>query len=542
MQFQIRLIRRMVKILLLALDIAISYRIHYWCSPLYREETLKTRRARLHQRKAAKLTHRAVELKGILIKLGQFLSARVDLLPEEFTRELAQLQDAVPAADFRLIRRRIREELGTEPEAVFARFDPVPIAAASLGQVHEAQLASGQRVAVKVQYPGIQQIVEMDLRAARWAAWGLSHWYRHIRWDVLYSEFARILHHELDYIAEGRNAEQFRQNFADDDRIIVPRVLWDYTTPHLLTLEFVEGIKITEFEAIRQSGIPLPALARLLVESYIKQIFVHRFLHGDPHPGNLFVRPGPKLVFVDFGLMQPLTPRMREGIKTTVGGVIERDIPRIVRGLVTLGFIARNGDLHAIERVAGFFIEKYRDISPKAFRDLSLEEITRDLEQVFSISSALQIPNNFVLLWRTAGILNGINSKLDPDLNIIELARPYALPFLREEKGLLERLMATGREIGGSLLVLPRLLEEFLVAANRGEFKTQMSSQDVTGALLRIYRLLYRAVLAFLALAFWVASRFFGQQGDSTEALIAKGTAVILGLTLILSLIREAKR
>lgn len=542
MQSQIRLIRRMVKILLLALDIAISYRIHYWCSPFYREETLKRRRARLHRRKAVKLTRHAIELKGILIKLGQFLSARVDVLPEEFTRELAQLQDAVPAADFHLIRKRIREELGCEPEAVFARFDPIPIAAASLGQVHEAQLASGQRVAVKVQYPGIQQIVEMDLRAARWAVWGLSHWYRHIRWDMLYSEFAQILHHELDYIAEGRNAEQFRQNFADDDRIIVPKVLWDYTTPHVLTLEFVEGIKITEFEAIRQSGIALPDLARLLVESYMKQIFSHRFLHGDPHPGNLFVRPGPKLVFVDFGLMQPITPQMREGIKITVGGIIERDIPRIVRGLVALGFISREGDFHPIERVAGFFIERYRDISPKAFRDISLEEITRDLEQVFSISSTLQIPNNFILLWRTAGILNGINSKLDPDLNIIELARPYALPFIQEEKGLLERMLSTGKEIGGSLLVLPRLLEEFLVAANRGELKTKMSSEDVTGALNRIYRLVYRAILGSFALALWVASRFFGQQGYSTEALIAKGTAVILlGLALILSLIWKSK-
>jgi predicted unusual protein kinase regulating ubiquinone biosynthesis (AarF/ABC1/UbiB family) len=537
----IGLIQRMLKILFLILDLAVSYRIHLWCSPLYSDETLKTRRARLHRRKAAQLTRRAIELKGILIKLGQFLSARVDVLPEEFTRELAQLQDAVPPADFLLIRKRIEEEIGTQLETIFTRFDPAPIAAASLGQVHEAVLASGQRVAVKVQYPGIEKIVKMDLRAVRWAMRGLSYWYRHIRWDLLYQEFSQILEHELDYIAEGRNAERFRENFTKDERIIVPKVIWDYTTPHVLTLEFVEGIKITEFDSIRRSGVSLPALARLLVESYMRQIFEHRFVHGDPHPGNLFVRPGPQLVFVDFGLMQPITPAMREGLKITVGGIIERDIPRIVRGLVALGFIARERDLRAIEQVAAFFIERYRDISPKALRELTLDQINHDLEQVFRISSELQIPNNFILLWRTAGILSGLNSKLDPNLNIIELAKPHALPFIKEEKGLFEKLLETGKEAVTPLLTVPKLLEEFLVTANRGEFKTLMSSEDVTGVLFRIYRLLYRAILGAFILLLWVAARFLEQQGYRTEALLGKGAAILLGMVLVLSLIRRTK-
>ena len=534
---------RVFRILLFVFDIAVSYRIHYGCSPFYSDDVLRRRRSRLHLKKAERLCRLAIDLKGILIKLGQFLSARVDLLPEEYTQVLARLQDAVPPADFTAIKRRLREDLGKNPDEVFSAFNEAPIAAASLGQVHEATLRSGLRVAVKVQYPGIRRIVEADLRAAKWAAWFLQRFLRQIRFDVLYQEFSRILHQELDYIQEGRNAERFHRNFEGDDRIVVPRVIWDYTTPHVLTLEFVEGIKITEFETLQAAGVKLPDLARLLMESYIQQLFSHRFLHGDPHPGNLFARPGrapggPALVFVDFGLMQPLTLAMQEGIKTTVGGIIDRDIPRIVSGLVDLGFIGRDGDLRSIERVASFFIEKYRDISPKAFREIGIGDIAHDLQQIFSVSSALQIPNNFILIWRTLGMLNGINSRLDPNLNIIELAKPYAVPFIRSEEGWFDRVWKTGRDVGGSLLALPQALETFLATANRGEFKTKMSSDDVTGALLRLTRLVYRAILGAFLLALLVIARFFQHQGHPLESRTATAAALVMGILLGWSLLK----
>ena len=538
---------RVIRILLFVLGAAASYRIHYGCSPFYGEETLRRRRSRLHQKKADRLLRLAIELKGILIKLGQFLSARVDLLPEEYTRILAQLQDAVPPADFTLIKQRLRDDLGKNPEEVFSVFNETPIAAASLGQVHEAVLKDGRRVAVKIQYPGIRRIVEADLRAARWASWFLQRFLRRIRFDILYQEFSRILHQELDYIQEARNAERFYQNFDGDDRIVVPKVIWDYTTPHVLTLEFVEGIKITEFETIRAAGVELPALARLLMESYMKQLFAHRFLHGDPHPGNLFVRPGrtpeagPILVFVDFGLMQPLTPAVREGIKTTVGGIMDRDIPRIAQGLFDLGFIDRTGDRRAIEQIAAFFIEKYRDISPKSFREIGIGDIAHDLQQIFSLSSTIQIPNNFILIWRTLGMLNGINSRLDPNLNIIELAKLYAVPFIRSEEGWFDRLWKTGQGVGGSLLALPKALETFLVMANRGEFQTKMSSEDVTGALLRLYRLVYRTTLGAFFLALLVIARYFEHRGDGLESRTAAAAAMVMGILLGWSLLNDRR-
>jgi predicted unusual protein kinase regulating ubiquinone biosynthesis (AarF/ABC1/UbiB family) len=232
---------------------------------------------------------------------------------------------------------------------------------------------------------------------------------------------------------------------------------------------------------------------------------------------------------------------MREGIKITVGGIIDRDIPRIVQGLADLGFIDRTGDHQAIEKVAAFFIEKYRDISPKAFQEIGIGDISHDLQQIFSISSALQVPNNFILIWRTLGMLNGINSKLDPNLNIIELAKPYAVPFIRSEADLFDRFWKTGREAGGSLLALPKALETFLTLANRGEFKTQMSSEDVTGALMSLYRLVYRAILGAFFLIFLILARFYQHQGDVLESRTAWTAAIVMGGFLGWSILRDRR-
>jgi predicted unusual protein kinase regulating ubiquinone biosynthesis (AarF/ABC1/UbiB family) len=233
---------------------------------------------------------------------------------------------------------------------------------------------------------------------------------------------------------------------------------------------------------------------------------------------------------------------MREGIRITAGGIIERDVPRIVRGLTVLGFIARDGDHRPIETVGRFFIEKYRDVSPKSLRNLSLEDVTRDLGQIFSIGSQIQIPNDFILVWRTAGILNGLNSRLDPDINIIEIARPYAVSFIEEgERGFLEEMLSSGKEVLEALAALPKLLEEFLRTANRGEVKTRMSSEDVTGALDRIRRLLSRAILAAFSLALWGASLYLDRSGFGVEGRTARILAGLAAFALVFTWIRRRK-
>jgi ubiquinone biosynthesis protein len=551
LRFNATLLWRVIRILFLAFTILFSYRVHSFLGLFQSEKNHRDRLKRIHRRAAVRLRKTAIELKGVLIKLGQFLSARVDLLPEEYIEELSQLQDQIPPVEFHSIRARIIEELGQEPEACFDRFEEVPLAAASLGQVHEAYLKTEkgptQRVAVKVQYPGIQDIVETDLRAAKWTARLLTSRFHTIRFDILYEEFSRILHEELNYIHEGRNAERFHENFSGDHAIVIPRVIWAFTTPHVLTLEFVEGIKISHLEELKARGVQLKEVAHLLMRSYVKQIFEHRFLHGDPHPGNLFIQVQSdndlKLVFVDFGLMQRITREIQDGMKTIVEAAIDRDQNGMVKGLLALGFIARGGNLKEVEKVVEFFMERYRDISPKELKRITIGQVREDLAQIFEISSSIQLPNNFLLIGRVVGMLNGLTARLDPDMNIIELAAPSVREFFRgREEGWLRKFLAQGKAAGRSLFSLPGAVEEFFDLANRGQFQTRMSSEDVTGVLTKIYKLIYRVMMAFMTtlLAFvWLE---LDRNGPKELIWLAGLITIGFGLALIWTFLKDLRR
>lgn len=551
MRFKATLLWRVIRMLSLTLTILITYRVHSFLGLFRSEKNHRDRLKRIHRRVAVRLCKTAIELKGILIKLGQFLSTRVDLLPEEYIEELSQLQDQVPPAEFHAIRERIIEELGQEPESCFDRFQAAPIAAASLGQVHEAYLKTEKdqvrHVAIKVQYPGIQGIVETDLRAAKWAARLLTSRFPTIRFDILYEEFSRILHDELNYIHEGRNAERFHQNFSDDPKIVVPRVIWAYTTSHVLTLEFVEGIKISHLAELKARNVQLQEVANLLMKSYVKQIFEHRFLHGDPHPGNLFVQMQSdndlKLVFVDFGLMQRISREMQNGMKMVVEAAIDRDQAGMVKGLLALGFIARGGNLKEVEKVVGFFMERYRDISPKELKRITIGQVREDLAQIFEISSSIQLPNNFILIGRVVGMLNGLTARLDPDMNIIELATPSVREFFRgREEGWLWQLLNQGKAVGRSLFSLPGAVEEFFDLANRGQFRTQMSSEDVTGILTKIYKLIYRFMMAFMTTVMAFVWLYVDRNGSKELIWLAGLVTIGFGLALIWTFFKDLRR
>ncbi len=494
--------RRVFQIFWLATSIILSYFIFSITSFVFPREKRLRWKEKLHYKNALRLKDTTLALKGLLIKIGQFMSARVDILPDAYIEVLSQLQDQVPPSPFPEIRERIIRELGEAPETLFETFDEIPIASASLGQVHEATLkcdpdseeTSGKRVAVKVQYPYIDTLVQTDLKALRTISWVLQKIFKNIRFDILYKEFSRIVHYELNYITEGRQAEQFEKNFSDDDRIVVPKVIWRYTTYHVLTLEFMEGIKISQLDQIKTAGIDLEKVATLLTESYMRQILQHRFFHGDPHPGNLFVQPGPRLVYVDFGLMQTISPEMHRGMQKMIMAIIDREVPAIAQGLLDLGFIVRSEQINDIEKAVYFFMDRYRDLPPRAFKQITITQIAEDLGTLFKVYPSLQIPNHFILVGRTAGMLNGLCAQLAPGLNIIELAKPHAKHFAVPDDWAKD-FFIKGKDVLSALSELPVILRDFLEYANRGSIKTEMHSDDLTGILTKIYRLAYRTIL-----------------------------------------------
>lgn len=501
------------------------------------EDTALEKKKKLHRKNARKIKDTAINLKGLLIKIGQFMSSRVDVLPDEYILELSQLQDKIPPIDFSHIKKRLISELGKEPEVIFKDFNPTPIAAASLGQVHEAHMKSGEHVAVKVQYPHIERIVRADLRATKIACFLLSLQFENIRFDLIYREFARIVKEELNYIHEGKNSEKFHNMFKDDERIISPRIYWEHTTSRVLTMEFLSGIKISDTCQLRKKGIDLKGVASLIAECYLKQVLIHRFFHGDPHPGNIFVLDGPKLVFVDFGLVQHITHDMHQGIKMAIISIIDNDTDGIIRGLIDLGLLTWSRDLSEIREIVGFFMEKYRDMPPNEFRNITIDDVATDLTDIFRIHKSLQIPNSFILFGRVAGLLNGLCTSLDPDSNLIELAKPYAKNFVDIEKTLIEKALTVRKALSRLIYDIPEELYKLLAKANRGEMTTEMTSQDVTGMLGRIYTLGLKTITLISTFGFIFLYIYLRQKGYNTEALLAGGVSILLTAILILEMI-----
>ena len=464
----------------------------------FRQLSRRTRSGRLRQIAAA-FRELAVAMGGVMIKVGQFLSSRLDVLPVEITTELAELQDEVPPEDFAAIRQVAEAELGAPLEERFAAFDPLPLAAASLGQVHRArltltspeapddplnqvQVVEGADVVVKVQRPDIDRIIATDVAALRTVG-NWVHRYRPIRRraDVraLIREFTQILYGEIDYLAEGRNAETLAANFEGGSGICIPRVFWTHTTRRVLTLQDVYAIKITDYEAITAAGIDRAEVAQRLLDAYLQQIFEDGFFHADPHPGNLFVEPLDgeqeegrwELTFVDFGMAGRVAPNLRAGLRELLIGAATRDAGRLVKSYQMLDVLLPSADLALLERAEAKAFERFwgksitelRQISPREMHDFAME--FREL--VYTMP--FQLPQNLILLGRTVAILSGMCTGLYPQFNHWEALVPYAERLLTEGAASGWRYwLDTLGEMARALLALPGRAERALDRLERG--------------------------------------------------------------------------
>lgn len=444
---------------------------------------------------AAQFRELAVELGGVMIKLGQFLSSRADVMPPEITSELAALQDEVPPDPFPPVKRRIEEELGAPIDQLFARFVEQPQSGASLGQTYYAWLPDGDAVIVKVQRPHIEELVATDLAAIQWAV-GFLKWYpplrRRINLEALWAEFSRVTQAELDYIAEGRNAEDLRANLLDDPGLFVPRPYWSHTAKRVLTLERADSIKVTDYEAITAAGISREEVAKRVFGTYVQQMLIDGLFHADPHPGNLFVEPrGPRpedgsltrdfvITFVDFGMMGHIRPRDKELFRDLAVHAFNRDLPAAVADMQKLGFILPGTDTRGLERALYMLLDRYYGLSVREFASIDVDEM---LAMAYELRDVIyefpfQIPIDFVLLARALGILEGLCAGLDPDFNGFVVAEPYVKRLMAmelAEEGLTQRALKEVQGLALLLWRLPRQLDRFLSQTGRGELEVRVS-------------------------------------------------------------------
>ena len=441
----------------------------------------------------------AVDLGGLMIKVGQFMSSRLDVLPPEITKELEGLQDEVPPVPFPAIRALAEAELGVTLERAFSFIDPTPVAAASLGQVHRARLSETDAadtglldVVVKIQRPGIGMIVDVDLGALRRVAGWLSHVRivsDRVDMPALVEEFAFTSLEEIDYLHEAASAERFAQDFAGDSRVSVPELVWERTTRRVLTLQDVTAIKINDVDGLRGAGIDPSDVATEFAAVMFDQLFLAGYFHADPHPGNIFVTPlsgtgsveadgtrAWKFTFIDFGMMGEVPKALRQGLRKVVIAAASRDGKGMVDGIREVGVLLPSADTAELERAmtklfarfGGMGFAELQEVDPREFRAFALEfgDLVRSLP--------FQLPENFLLIVRAMSLTSGMCSALDPTFNIWDAVEPYSTKLIRAEGGnLLQQVGKQAVSAAGLIARLPQRIDNLTTRIEAGEISVQ---------------------------------------------------------------------
>lgn len=492
----------------------------------------------------------AVQMGGVLIKLGQFLSSRADILPVQITDELAGLQDEVPPAPLPYVLATIVAELGAPPEDLFAEFAPTPVAAASLGQVFFGVLHDGRQVAIKVQRPRIDEIVAVDLSAVEWAV-RLIRNYPPIRRRAdllgLFEEFKRVLIEELDYIQEARNAEAIRANFVGVPGVYIPEPYADLSSPRVLIMERIGGIKVSDVAALDQAGVDRHELAHRFYRAYLKQWFLDGIFHADPHPGNLFVRvdgpPPPQtngvkpgapctLIFIDFGMVGRLGTHAVEALREGTVALASNDPERLVMAFDRLGVILPGTDRRPIVQAATILFRHTYDRSLRELTNIDIEGVFGEVEHLVR-DMPFQLPQDLIYLGRAVSMVSGMTTTLDPDINLFETLKPFAQELVARESREGDWVGRARKEltsIGQTLTTLPRQMDAYYKAANRGELQMKVDLSRLERGMRRVERATIRLAGGIIATGLFVGGVLLRINGFAAETSWVWGAAALVTL------------
>jgi len=496
----------------------------------------------LHLRNAERVKTAILELNGLFIKIGQMLSILSNFLPEAFQKPLEALQDNIPPRPFSQVRERIEREFGKGPEQLFSRFDETPLASASIGQAHRAQLHDGTEVVVKVQHADIEEVARIDLEVIHRLT-GLISWFYNIKgMDYLYSQVRKMIEEELDFRQEAAAMLEISKNLAEEKGLLIPEVHAAFSTGRVLTTTWHEGVKIANTEQLDAWQLDRRELAATLVHAYCRMVFKDGFYHADPHPGNILVRPDGVLVLLDFGATGRLGVNMREGIINLIEAAVKSDTRGMIEASRMMGFIAdgREAEQMAEKMIMALrnFLQNevqldglnFKDIKVKPF-DNSLFRLIQDIG--FSgISGTVQVPKDYVLLNRMLTLLLGLCNTLDPKFNPLDVVRPYAQEFVLGQRGdMLTFIRKLLQNTVTDVLALPEELKQTLQMTRQG--RLEMRTPDVAQSARLLYLAVQQLLFAILALSAGALGYSWRLEGEMTGANIAFGVAGLFVFLLL---------
>lgn len=481
------------------------------------------------------------ELGPTFVKIGQIASTRPDIIPADIIHELVKLQDQVSLFPFDEVKKIMEEEFSESMEDSFAEFSETPLAAASIGQVHYAVLLTGERVAVKIQRPSIKQVIETDLEIlqdlARLAESRLDWADRyHIR-DMV-EEFARSIREELDYENEGRNSERIANQFKNNPMVLIPKIFWEYSTSKVLTMEYIEGIKLNEEEKLQQEGYDSKILAERVVKAIFHQILIEGFFHGDPHPGNLLALPGGVIAFMDFGIVGRLTPEMKTNVASIVIAMMNQKTEEVVRAITNMGLVPEDVNPRRLRADVDQLREKYSSVP---FSDISLGTAVNDFFSV-AYRNNIQMPTDLTILGKTLLTIEGVVEMLDPDLSIIKVAEPFGKQLVKERlhpTNMAKKVWSHFFEYGDILNELPKTVNDITSIMKKGKMKVEISTPEVDLFVKKINRISNRLSFSIVLLSFSIilVGIIIGVTlSGQTSVLLTKIPAIEIGFIIVASM------
>jgi ubiquinone biosynthesis protein len=490
------------------------------------------------------------ELGPTFVKLGQLLSTRADIIPKNYILEFSKLQDMVPAFPYGDVRKEVRNELGEEIEHYFSNFSEVPIAAASIAQVHRAQLLSGEDVVVKVLRPGVEDSVETDIDVLMGLALLAE---RHLPGSLIFDpvglvkEFARTIRREMDLSREGHTIEKFRTNFAGDSGLYFPRVFWEQTSRGVLTLEYIEGIKVSDKAALEKAGLNRSLIAGRGADFFLRQVLGYGFFHGDPHPGNVFILPGNVICLVDYGMVGRLDAQSKDFLTEFLMCIVRRDVDGVISLLLYSGDITDIPDVRGLKRDLSDFIDSYYDIP---LHEVVVGRLFMEFIEIIASYKIFFRPD-FMLLAKALVTIEGMGRELDLKFNMMEHLRPIVEEAARER-------VSPGRiakEAASNIMSyvnfaknLPDDLKEILNRINRNKFKIDLEHRGLDHAIRELDKTGNRLSSSLILTALIVGSSLIMQTdrgpqllGFPVLAVLGYSIAGILGLWLVLAIFRSGR-
>ncbi len=436
----------------------------------------KNKKQQRQEKRAKWLSKELLNLGSAFIKLGQLLSARPDVLPPGWIVELAELQDNVPPFSFSEVQKVLQNELGSSFQEIQA-LDQQPLGAASLAQVHRAQLKNERQIVLKVQRPGLEKLFKLDLEVMQQVAALIQRnpqWSQGRDWVGMAKECKRVLVRELDFRIEAQYAARFRQQFLDDPRVKIPRVIWELSTRRILCLDYMPGIKINDVDTLRSNGINPSEVAEIGAASYLQQLVKFGFFHADPHPGNLAVAKDGSIIYYDFGMMGLISNSLRDRIGSMVRAAAVKDASLLVEELQATGLIASGIDLGPVRRLIRVMLKE--TLTPP-FKSNVLEKLSGDVYELV-YGKPFRLPVELIFVIRALSTFEGVGRSLDPSFNLIAIAQPYFLPLMTSNNSSPNDLInELGRQVGvlsSKAVALPKRLDENLERLEQGDLQLQI--------------------------------------------------------------------